>query len=1671
MILVNITQAQKQSTVLEQNILTSITDNTTQNLVSSNTTNTISRIKVWYSRSSHFDVVLNGWSSQEGTTQKYRRTSIYVPQNGYYIEVDTTTKGTNLTFTVTTTADTGVGSFLKAIENANANPGLDYINFDIGSGPQTLAPNFVFGLPLIVSPVVIDGTTQPGYAGTPIIELNGTNLGSEPGLVILAGNSTIRGLVINRCQQSAIQLANLGNNVIENNFIGTNIVGSDSLPNFGYGIHILNSSYNRIGDILSNARNIIAGNHFPHVMIEGQGSFGNTVLGNYIGTDWQGLNDLSGQTNGILITDGASINSIGGLQSGAGNLISGNDYPNIAIRYAGTSDNVVQGNLIGTTAQLGLTTMENGNGIYILGGASNNLIGHTTTAGRNIISGAIDYLPGLMIEGPTTTNNIVQGNIIGRPPSSEITYANQDGVVILQSPNNIIGGTQSGAVNWISGNRRNGIRIIGSASTGNRIEGNLIGNPFISTQFGLYPNLSSGINIIDAPGNVIGGALPQAGNTIAGNLGNGILVQRDTSTGNIISGNIIGTDNVGTTDRGNLGHGVFIIASNNTIGGNSSIDGNIIAYNHQIGVYDSTGNNNLIRHNSIFANHSMEIDLAPRGITPNDLQDADLGANNLQNFPILDSAFISQGLIRIRGRFDSKPGTTYTLDFFRSEKRDSTFFGGGETWIGSTTKTCDGVGHSDINETFLVAVGDSEFITATAIDPDGNTSEFSRALCMKDTDGDGILDCWETEGEGIDWNADGIIDLNLYAHGSRYDHKDVFVEVDYMDPYRPATSGFFQVYNAFASVSNAIVNNPDGIRGIKLHIELDPTETPVFARPWAPNPWPQFKEEKIIHFGTTLEQADPNWYNILEAKKLIYRYCIFADRFPYQQANGVIDYPSGLANVNPGKSGYDFFVSLGGFSPSQQGPSWQAGTFMHELGHTLGLQHGGGDDILYKPNYYSVMNYLFQLPRNLQPGTWRLGYSEAQLPDLNETHLDELNGLNPPAGVFPVVKIPYRSFDGSIGLALLKENTSVDWNGDGIVIGDSPDTVDVNYLYPASNVPSRGETLHGYADWSNLQYNFRNSIIPLTDRMEAMVHEMTQELYDYFLTLPDYGIESPFIYWSSDPSVNIQISTAEKQQGTPLIASDGEGGAYIAWSHNPGYPYQPGVWAQKVDAFGATQWINNGIPIAVGSESQTIMDIITDEQGNAIISWQKRRTGSYDVMVQKIDQFGQGQWTSSGISITAGVNDFYTPWPKLVSDSLGGVIIVWMEMHSGSGYIYAQRVGASGDIQWTPGGVLINNTANHPDEFKIAKDEDGGVIITWTDKRNGNDNQDIYAQKISTSGLLQWITNGVIICNEPSAQREPTIVSNGFGGVIFTWFDFRTGSNEIYAQQVESSGQTLWTVNGVPITSLAGVVKSNLRSVSDGSHGAIISWLDRRRTGNDYDSYIQRIDSEGFIRWTTNGVVISDTLNCDESIVMSDNNHGAVVVFVRHDVLAGTETDLFAQLIDSTGVTLWDRNGVPISLANGSQLSPSVTSDLSGGAIITWQDSRNVPLNSGIHHIYAQNITNQGMLGGGVTTGVNESTTSVVPTELSLQQNYPNPFNPSTTIRYELTQQLLITIKIFNILGQEVATLVNEEKPAGVYEVEFNASQLSSGIYFYKLKAGSPTGQVFTQTKKMSLIK
>jgi hypothetical protein len=251
--------------------------------------------------------------------------------------------------------------------------------------------------------------------------------------------------------------------------------------------------------------------------------------------------------------------------------------------------------------------------------------------------------------------------------------------------------------------------------------------------------------------------------------------------------------------------------------------------------------------------------------------------------------------------------------------------------------------------------------------------------------------------------------------------------------------------------------------------------------------------------------------------------------------------------------------------------------------------------------------------------------------------------------------------------------------------------------------------------------------------------------------------------------------------------------------------------------------------------------------------------------------------------------------------------------------------------------------------------------------------------------------------------------------------------------------------------------------VTDGSNGAIISWLDGRRT-NYNDAYAQRINSAGVAQWTANGIALTDTLSYRESAIISDNHRGAIVVYVR-TVASSNVTHVYAQHVDSTGSISWVRNGVPIALADGAPSSLSAVIDLAGGAIIAWQSPRPDPL-SGYKHIYAQYVASGGKLGGSATTGVDQTPVSTLPSKVSLQQNYPNPFNPSTTIQFGLPNESHVSLNIYNILGQEVAALINENRIAGQYSVIWNAQSLPSGVYFYRLQVGNSV-----ETKKLLLLR
>ncbi|MBE9095882.1 DUF4347 domain-containing protein [Tychonema sp. LEGE 07203] len=375
-------------------------------------------------------------------------------------------------FTVTNTNDAGPGSLRQAITDANATAAPPHnINFAIpGAGVQTIAPLSI--LPNINVPTIIDGTTQTGFAGTPLIEINGAGAGAVSGFRVLAGGggSTLRGLIINRFGNTGISLETNGNTVA-GNYIGVDATGTAASPNGLFGVAVQNGgSNNIIGGIAAGDRNIISGNTADGIIIVG-GTGGNQVLGNYVGINAAGTAALP-NASGVTV-NGVPNNTI------SGNVISGNSNLGVTILGAGATGNTLTGNFIGTNAAGNAALPNPGFGVAIQGGATNNIVGGTTAAARNIISGNGN---GVALVDAATTGNSFFGNFIGVGADGTSPLPNVTGILINLANNNAIGGTAAGQGNTIASNLLSAVNIL--AGTGNSIQNNSI-----------FANAGSGIDL------------------------------------------------------------------------------------------------------------------------------------------------------------------------------------------------------------------------------------------------------------------------------------------------------------------------------------------------------------------------------------------------------------------------------------------------------------------------------------------------------------------------------------------------------------------------------------------------------------------------------------------------------------------------------------------------------------------------------------------------------------------------------------------------------------------------------------------------------------------------------------------------------------------------------------------------------------------------------------------------------------------------------------------------------------------------------------------------------------------------------------------------------------------------------------------------------------------------
>jgi hypothetical protein len=594
--------------------------------------------------------------------------------------------------------------------------------------------------------------------------------------------------------------------------------------------------------------------------------------------------------------------------------------------------------------------------------------------------------------------------------------------------------------------------------------------------------------------------------------------------------------------------------------------------------------------------------------------------------------------------------------------------------------------------------------------------------------------------------------------------------------------------------------------------------------------------------------------------------------------------------------------------------------------------------------------------------------------------------------------------------------------------------------------------------------------------------------------------------------VNADVGTADQDNSD--LDLDDLGNLIVTWtdkSKRSGCQTYPEIFAQRYNPDGSSLGSNFKVNDDTGDANHSNSSTIVSTSGDFIITWQDTRNHNFDIYAQRYSPSG----TPLGTNFMVNDDRAEQLSPDISKSGGSNFVIVWYENRNDKYYydIYAQRYNPSGIALGS--NFKVNDTDGIFWSPALSLDGNDNFVITWTDGRNLD--YDVYAQRYDSSGTPKGSNFRVNDDTGKSGQSYPAIASDVFGNFVVTWIDERKGvSEDIYGQRFNPTGYPLgpnFRVNDDTV--VADHQRSDVAMQDDGDF--IIVWYDNRNGRYNSDIYAQRFDSSGnrlgsnfkvnddtgasyqinpkiaaallgdFVitwqdyrngkleiyaqRYNLSGTPLGDNFRVNDGIagvwspdLAMDDNGNFIIVWT--DERNGWPPDIYAQRYDSTGVPEKNNFLVPNpQYASYYQQLPAVAADNSS-IYFTWQDDR-----KGNWDIYAKIVDWD-------WTDVKDEQIVGLPKSFELGQNYPNPFNPTTTILFkaggsQFRGQSLIstTLKIYNILGQKVRTLVDENKSPGNYKIiwdgkDDSGKEVASGIYFYQLKT-----EDYTATKKMVLLR
>jgi hypothetical protein len=598
---------------------------------------------------------------------------------------------------------------------------------------------------------------------------------------------------------------------------------------------------------------------------------------------------------------------------------------------------------------------------------------------------------------------------------------------------------------------------------------------------------------------------------------------------------------------------------------------------------------------------------------------------------------------------------------------------------------------------------------------------------------------------------------------------------------------------------------------------------------------------------------------------------------------------------------------------------------------------------------------------------------------------------------------------------------------------------------PSGLLISNNPQSSSLVDWDLMVDDNDNAIVAFTDTRNS-------------------GNLNPFVYaispngdflWGAN---GIDLNPTADFQANPKLAKTDDGNIVVAWiiatTRNQ-------VGLQKISTAGTKLWGTNPIVIQSATEGYNYPDVVTSDSGGVVL-FHTATTGSFPAQTVKL----RAKKISSAGSISWGVNvqdlgkiaAFTTP--KVYTDNNNGGLIAWHDDRDNnslqSGFV--QRVSSSGTLYFPVDGAEVSLMTNrHKFNPVVAFDNTTDeTYVFWVETEPNQNQNGISGQKLSLNGTRQWTDNAKVfkdlsVAFTTSISYLTSEIGNGRAYLFYLEGNGSGLNDKVEGFACNTSGDFLWTGN---FTILSNPTSDKLQMVStvDVHKNCKLAWGDNRLDASGI--YAQDINPDGQLG---NSIVPVELTSFSASV----SNNSVTLNWITATELNNSGFQIERSVISNEERNLdWEQ----IGFINGN----GTTSESHSYSFI------DKILSSGKYSYRLKQIDFDGTFSYSNEVEVDLS----LPQTFSLEQNYPNPFNPSTTISFSVPSVVdanfasttLVQLKVYDLLGNEIATLVNEEKPAGNYEVEFSTSsinhQTSSGVYFYKLQAGS-----FVDTKKMILMK